>query len=295
MQEEPFRQTQRFQQALATTITCRSIIKYNSTLSDEQKNEILSEMETTLDFLKDSLTANSAFESSTALSPQKLAEFLELDEASDDVAPEESLSPYDREEQDISLRNLYKLYHAYLSNEPGKGIVALESRYHTVIEVLDQLQDIITQPNDRTVDTQNAEHLLHRVRGFITAVYCMFREFAAQISNILEGKNIDMDTEALSLLPQYSLDETKQQIMRDISPLMHIYNAHLQLQERKGILVDCARDATAFLLFLPERLDPTLVRHDEIVTQLHAIASLTEDLTQLLTRYEQTMAGILRT
>lgn len=34
---------QRFEQAIATAFACRNVIKYNSTLSEEQKNEILAD------------------------------------------------------------------------------------------------------------------------------------------------------------------------------------------------------------------------------------------------------------
>lgn len=295
MSEEPFNHTQLFQQAIATTITCRTIIKYNSNLSAEHKVEILTEIEKTLAFLEKRLEVNATIETSPALSPQKLVDLLATDVAEEDEdQPGAHLPTRERGQTDISLQNLHKLYRAYLSNEPGKGVAALETRYKTVMGVLDQLQLFAGQRHDATAGDVTAENLLHRVRGFVTAVYCMFREFAVLLSNIVEGKNIDMDTEALALLQKYQLDAAPQQLVRDITPLMRVYGSHLQLQGRKGALSGCARDATAFLIFLEESLDSTFTRRNEIVTQLKTTAGLLNELIRLLTDYEQAVADIIQ-
>ena len=122
----------------------------------------------------------------------------------------------------------------------------------------------------------------------------MFREFAVLLSNILEGKNIDMDTEALALLQKYQIEAAPQQLMRDITPLLRVYGAHLQLQGREGALADCARDATAFLIFLEEGLDSTFSKRKEIAAQLKTTAGLLNELIRLLTDYEQAVATIIQ-
>ncbi len=281
MSEELFSHTQRFQQAIATTITCRSIIKYSSTLSDEQKNEVLTEIESTLAFLETRLTANASIEASVTLSPEKLVELL-ASEIEDEEPLETAFSGLDP--QAFALKNLHKLHHAYLSNEPGKGIAALETRYKTVMGLLDQVQTTGTSDSN--------ERLLPRIRGFVSAVYCMFREFALLLSNIVEGKTIDMDTEALALQHHYSQQQEKQQVLRDITPLMHVYHMHLQLQEHKGTLTSCARDATAFLVFLEECLGQTFSRRAELISQLKSITGLLNELARLLAEYEQAMSAM---
>lgn len=295
MSEESFNHTQLFQQAIATTITCRTLIKYNSNLSADHKAEILAEIEKTLAFLEKRLEVNATIESSPALAPQKLVDLLANEVAEEDEnALETHSSTQEHRQTDISLHNLHKLYHAYLSSEPGRGIAALETRYKTVMGVLDQLQFFAGQQHDATAGDVTAENLLHRVRGFVTAVYCMFREFAVLLSNIIEGNTIDMDTEALVLLQKYPLEATSHQLIRDITPLMRVYGAHLQLQGRKGTLSDCARDATAFLIFLEEILDTTFSRRTEIVAQIKSTASLLNELNRLLTEYEQAVANLIQ-
>lgn len=295
MSEDLFNHSQLFQQAIATTITCRTIIKYNSNLSEEQKAEILGEIETTLVFLEKRQEVNATIEGAQALSPDKLGDLLiEGIEGEGEGHLELQFPASAQEELQIALQNLHKLYYAYLSNKPGKGIAALETRYRTVMGVLDQLQELAGSGQDTLTRDQNIEGLLHRVRGFVTAVYCMFREFAVLLSNIVEGKNIDMDTEALALLRKYPLALLQQQLVRDVTPLVSVYGKHLQLQERKGALVDCARDATAFLIFLEESLGQTFARRKEVASQLKTTTALLNDLTSLLMDYEQAVGNIIQ-
>lgn len=291
MSEELSSHAQHFQQTIATIITCRSIVKYNSTLNTEQKAEIMAEIESALGFLETRMAANATIDAGAALLvPERLADLLTIRAEAEDEQRLDMSFP-GKEQQELSLKNLYKLYTTYLSNEPGKGINVLETRYKTVMGILDQLQTDARCENG--ADSLANEHLLHRVRGFVTAVYCMFREFAVLLSNIVEGKNIDTDTEALTLLKKYPLEEAKQQILRDITPLMHVYGRHLQLQERKGTLTGCGRDATAFLIFLEEGLGQTFIRRGEVIGQIKSITGLLNDLTCLLAEYEQAMSEVI--
>ncbi len=295
MSEEPFSHSQRFQQAITTTITCQTIIKYNSNLSIEQKEEVLREIASTLAFLEKRLEVNANIESSPALLPEKLVDLLDDDlDGGDEVRAEPDWPAREEEEQALSLQNLHRLYHAYLSDRPGRGVAALETRYKSVMEVLDQLQDLAAQGHDATAGDLTAEGLIHRVQGFVTAVYCMFREFAALLSNIVEGKSIDTDTEALDLVQKYPLASLQQQLVRDITPLVSVYSKHRQAQARRGTLVDCTRDATAFLIFLQENLEGTFARYKEISAQIKATVCLFNELTSLLMDYEQAVANIMQ-
>lgn len=299
MLEEPFNHTQAFQQAIATTITCRTIIKYNSNLSAEQQAEILAEIENTLAFLSKRPEVNASIETSTTPSPEKLADLVTTRVSKEEERDEEPLEMQrpttDQEKLDVSLQQLYKLYRAYLSHEPGKGVAALETRYRTVMGVLDQLQELVELRHDATAGDLTVEGLLSRVRGFVTAVYCMFREFAVLLTKIAEGRNIDMDTEALALLQKYPLEtERQQQLVRDITPLIYVYKKHLRLQERRGTLYDSAGDTTAFLIFLPECLEQTFARRKEVAEQIKSTVGLFNELTGLLLDYEVAVANIMQ-
>jgi len=300
MQKDALNHTQAFQQAIATTITCRTLIKYNSNLEAAQKEEILQEIESTLAFLNRCLEMNVNIESHTTLSPEELADLLIGDEVADekdDMLPD-APAAQQREERDISLRHLYRLHQIYLSDEPGKGVAALETRYRTAMGALDQLQDLVEARGDSTMHDllahdPTANDLLARVRGFISALYCMFREFAALFSRIIEGQNLDMDTEAMVLLQEYP-QEAAQHLIRDITPLMHVYNKQHQFQQHKGSLRESARDATVFLVFLQECLEETFARRQEIVVQIKSTASLLNELIALLTDYELAVTSIMQ-
>jgi len=284
MSEDAFSHNQSFRQAIATTITCRTIIKYNSNLSEEQKAEILGEIESTLGFLEKRLGFTPENDSA------HLAE-KPLDSLTGPV-DEERAPAGGQEDRYISLQNLYRLHQSYIGNKPGRGIAALETRYRTVMGVLDQVQELAGQ--HVAPGSSDIERLLGRVRGFVTALYCMFREFALLLSNIVDGKTIDMDTEALALLPKHSLALLQEQRVRDITPLIEVYSKHLRLQERKGALTACAREAGALLVFLEENLSQTFARRKEIALQIKTIASLLNELTDLLTDYAQAIATIIQ-
>lgn len=278
MSKELFDSTQHFQQAIATTITCRSIIKYSSTLNDEQKNEVLTEIEHTLAFLSTRLAANVGSEAEVVSSPEKVID-LGTTQAEDGQLREAAYPGPDS--QAVVLKNLHQLYQIYLCREPGKGLAALETRYKTVMELLDHIQMHISE---------NDERLLHRIRGLISAIYGIFREFALLLSNIIEGKAIDMDTEALASPSPDAREVEKQPLARDMTPLLQVYRMHLQVQARKGTLTACARDATAFLVFLAECLGQSFSRRAELITQIKSITSLLNEQARLLAAYEQAIA-----
>ena len=291
MSEDVFSHSQLLQQAITTTITCRTIIKYNSNLSDEQKAEILEEIENTLGLLEKHLEASPTLENGSLPIPEQP---LWRPVGAVDRENEERFPADAQEDLYISLQNLYRLYQSYLSNKPGKGIAALETRYRAVMSALNQIQELAEQTQNAAPGNIDIERSLVRVRGFVTAIYCMFREFALLLSNIIDGKNIDMDTEALALLPQLSLVLLQQQRVRDITPLIEVYGRHLCLQERKGALADCVREASAFLVFLEENLSQTFARRKEIIAQIKTIAGLLTELTGLLADYEQAIETIIQ-
>jgi hypothetical protein len=289
MSNEPCNHTKLFQQAIETTITCLSIIKYNSTLSEEQKTEILAEINSTLTFLEARCAATTAIENQAVLPTQKPATDAPAELGKEALLFTEDSSKAEQELRDLSLKNLYRLYHSYLDN---KRIAHLETRYRMVMGVLEQLEQATGQQHDLTAGDLTTERMLHRIRGFVTALYCMFREFAVVFSHLVDGKNIETDTEALTPLDKYPSEEKTLQMLRDITPLLRIYTRHRQLQERRGFLTKRAADAIAFLIFLEENLQPTSARRNEIIAQIKSIASLLNDLTRLLVKYEQAMSTL---
>src|SRR5947209_5902715 len=78
--DEALGHAQQFEQAIATLFACHTIIKYNSTLNEEQKDDILTHLDTTLQFLQKRQIANAALEADANIPPlssQRLAGLLE--------------------------------------------------------------------------------------------------------------------------------------------------------------------------------------------------------------------------
>lgn len=287
MIEEPFKRIQAFQQVIATTVTCRTLIKYNTNLSGEQKDEILAEIETALAFLNRSLAESPGSEADAALASEELAALLKAEVGNArEVEANQAELPLEHGADESALRQLYRLYQAYLNREPGRGLEDLERRYRTVMDLLDQLQDLSALRPDTTAGDMTIDGLLDRVRGFITAIYGMFREFAVLLAKVLEGRNIDVDTESLALLQaQAYTPEDAQQLARDIVPLMRAYERQRQWQQQ-GSLREQARDATAFLVFLQDALEQNVARRQEVITHIKSITGLFNDLISLLMDYE---------
>lgn len=295
MSEESFNHLQAFQQAIATTLTCRTLIKYNSNLNIEQKEEILHEIETTLAFLHKRLEVNASIEASTVLSPERLADLLITDAGIVDnemlLGAEEPAPP--QAEPEMSLRHLHQLYNTYFGTETDKGMATLETNYKSVMATLDQVQALAELRHNVTSSELTVDGLLVRVRSFVTALYCMFREFAALLAKAFEGQNIDVDTEAM-VLPRESFDETAQQFVYNITPLITVYNQQQRIQQSKGPFCENTRDATAFLIFLQECLGQTCARRQEMVSQINSTASLLHELTSLLTDYELAVTQVMQ-
>ena len=295
---------QRFEQAIATTFACRSIIKYNSTLSEEQKNEMLADLDSTLEFLRERFIANTAIESNSVIPPLHLAELLaasageEVGEMgkvkeSEVVSTDAQARQHRQELSEPLMHNLYKLYHAYLTTQPGKGINALEERYKIVMSILDDVEAAIRLQRDTSAGEGN-ESPIYRVRGFISALYSMFHEFAAVLAELLEGKNIMAETDELTALQKFAAGEIHHPYMlRDITPLMHVYGAHLQLQQSKGSLATLVNDATAFFIFLEEKLAGDFARRQKILKRLRSVAELFYDISSLLSEYERAFSATL--
>jgi hypothetical protein len=299
--DAPLDHAQQFEQVIATAFTCRTIIKYNSTLSEEQKEEILSELDTSLQFLQKRLIANANIEGYTPvlpippLSPGQLAELLASSAAGDHEDGEAPDVAIPEEKQSLSepmLQSLYKLYHAYFNTRPGKGLHLLETQYNEAMHIFDSVQAVTNRQQyiSRGVDI---EQLLYKARGLISAIYHMFREFAVILTGILEGIDVSTETDELTSLQKYTADKMHQYMLRDVTPLMRVYGAHLQLQQRKGSIDNLVNDALAFLIFLEEQLGARLSRQQEIVEQLKAVTELLHDFSSLLTDYEQALSTAL--
>lgn len=283
-QEPPQSHAQQFEQAIATAFTCRSIIKYGSVLSEEQKNEIIADIDTALRFLRDRLVANASIEAKTILPELQKAGILTADalKAMDDDDDEEHDKP--------ALRELYRIYHAYLNMQQGNGTGVIVKRFDEAMATISEVQRIVEKSSD--IYPSNIENLLHRVRGFIADISCLFLEFAHAITNALQGNDIYIDTEELSSM--HRLEDDDKHKAYNLEPLISVYETHQGLNKKKGTVSSRVAEATAFLMFLEENFGVDIAKRDEILSQLHTVTKLLNDLSLLLSDYESSTFLLLQ-
>ena len=277
---------QQFERAIATIFTCRSVIKYNAALNEEQKNELFAEIDAAAQFLQERLVANAAIEGQTPLPlpPLSFGEIISISQAGRGGADDSGAGETD--DQSL-LQGFYKLYNTLLKKRDGKGVEFFVSRYNEVMEKLNDVQFKVEKDSPTYFGHLMIDNEIDHVRGFVTDLYCMFTEFASAISGIVEGRDIYIDTEKISSTRQQSLDNEQQQDIFDIAPLIKVQQTLAQFNRRNGVPEDRVADATALLILLEDHLDPHLEKREEIASQIKNLITLLHDLSHLLADYEQ--------
>src|SRR5690242_3207050 len=97
-------QAQPFEQIMATIFTCRSLLKYNLALNEEQKSALLADIDTSLQILQTHLI------SSTSVDARITS--VHLSQANNDVAiSHEDKTTLSQEREQNTLQALYRMYH----------------------------------------------------------------------------------------------------------------------------------------------------------------------------------------
>lgn len=277
------------EQAIATIITCRTVVKYNSMLNEEQKNELFGDIDTALKFLRDDLIDHASAKMQAA-EPQ--AQPMTIVPAN--PAPEEEAYTYKGDDEQ-TLHLLYRMYHTYLNMKQENNISMFVTRFNEVMSTLNEVQALIERggPAYTYPAYISVEDPLQRVRSFIADLYYVFMEFVRALSNALQDNDAHVDTEELaSLRRQYSEEEKQER--QCIALLSGMYETHHQLNERKGTTNKRISDTMAFLEFLAESLASEFNRREEIVAQLNEAIKLLSDLSHLLSGYESAVSALLR-
>src|ERR1700730_13839483 len=114
-------QEQQFQHTVTTLFACRGVVKYNSTLNDEQKSELIQDIDKTLQFLRGNQAADLSLHqfAQIEMSPSLTAGTAPGREVLDaSTGLESGLAGHPSEENgnvQETLQALYRMYHAYLS------------------------------------------------------------------------------------------------------------------------------------------------------------------------------------
>jgi energy-converting hydrogenase A subunit M len=283
--------------AVTTVLACLSMIKYNAVLGEEQKKELVGDIDTTLQFLRDSLIAEITPEKSTA-NAQSGAHGSPL---FDDIQFQDEIAKKHQQ----TIQALYRVYHMYLTTEQGNTLGSFVVRFHEIMMTIDDVQSIFESNQggyelvaDALARHVSAEDHLHRVRGFIADLYYVFMEFVRALARVLQVSDAHIDTEEISLTQKNIAENVEEYKAKALNApagehLTSIYEMHRQVQATQSTLARRISDSQAFLAFLQERLAKDRKEREEILVQLHAIGSLLNELSQLLTGYGQAVSTLL--
>src|SRR6266496_4388393 len=110
----PGRQAQGLEHAMSTVFACRSVVKYNTVLSAEQKDELIAEIDTSLQFLRESLIVHATEQ---AKPPQ-----LQFQQSLMALSSPVVAQPDAQRDEQRTLQELYRIYHAYIDTQQSNNI-----------------------------------------------------------------------------------------------------------------------------------------------------------------------------
>jgi hypothetical protein len=284
------------EQAVTTLFACRSVVRHFTTLGEAQQKELLTEIDSALQFLRTFIVAQAAGASDQAASPPP------QQPESGALTVREEGGQYAHAQQ-YTLETLYRMYHTFLGSGRNNTIDSFVARFSEAMSLLDETEGAMTTvPGGSAYDyphLSTAQDSLERVRNFIGDLYYVLLEFLRAVSSVLQAHEIHIDTEELYPLPDRAVScPGGGNTEPDLKPLAGVYEKHQQINERRGALSLRVSNATVLLEFLEEQLEKQLVashsRSDETIAQLDETARLLRDLSNLLSGYENAALLLLR-
>jgi hypothetical protein len=259
-----------FERAITTLCNCRSLIRHHPDLAAIQREQLLSDIDQTLELLQ-GCAARAAQEALFSVGPM----------------------PQRPSQEQSTLRALYQLYQEHINSSQASTQV-LSARFNETLTTLKEIQDLIQECDDLDLagDRQQLSIALQRVGAFTADLYCLFMEFRRSLAAILDEQSSYIHTEELSSLQRLHPAASERQPTPMLRP-PHVREDHRRLDEQRQVLTSRLTDATAFLVMLEEGLRSDLKRRNEIISHLHSIGQLLRDMAGLLAGYEETLRAIL--
>lgn len=285
--DSPSDHARHFEQLMTTVITCRSVFKYNLTLNNEQKHDLLQDLDQALDLLRLHMLTGS----STPATVEPPVEVI----AKTEITPQAAIITYQNEKNDPqTLLALYQMYHSFLDINQHTNMNAFVDRFNDAMVTLRDVQQVIVNnytSSDLYRGAAPLEEALQSIRVFITDLYYIFMEFMRALSTTLQRNNVYLDTEKLQTIASEHADGKKTE-RNTMGLLLGAYGEHQRLNEKRGLTTRRLGDATTFLEFLKESMsdDTSLNRREEILSQLTGITRLLKDVAHLLANYEKAAA-----
>jgi hypothetical protein len=268
---------------MATIFTCRSVVRYGLILGEEQKKELLADIDTSLEALRSYMLNDPSTHPKTASSQTQPPNFSPVLSQPEEASTSSGMLANNDEQQ--ILQALYRMYHTYMSANQDKNLSTFVSRFNDAMATVQEIQRIVErdyQANDRYTRASSVEEPFRRVKVFMADLYYIFLEFMRVLSEILQKNNVQLNTEELcSLQGEQAVDE-KALSQYNLVSLFGVYEAHQRLNQNREVIAARITDATAFLEFLKESLATDLNRRDEFLSQLNNITRLLHELSCLV-------------
>jgi len=279
---EETQQDWQFEHAMTTMFTCRSVIKYSTMLSDEQRQELIRDIDQSLQFLRSGFISASP--------PQMQKRPPQHSSSTQAPSPSSILNEKGSGDERGALQALYRMYHIYRDQHQGSD--SFVTRFTNAMSALSAIQTALEQC--RVPGIADARPLDY-VCAFIADLYYVFVEFIRSLSEILEAGDAPVETEQLS--PQQVPPPADSETLRDthhLALLYRIYEAQQCLNTRYGPINQRVQEAKAFLVFLEEALCGGTNKREEFMLQFSCVSRLLSDLAVLVEDYERAISILLR-
>ncbi len=295
--DAPQSHSQQFEHIIATVFTCRSVLKYNLTLSSEQKKELIGDIDSSLEALRSYLmNPPSGAPEDTSVRSQSAQPDSSSDSETDALSLERVQQGLPSEKQ--TLHSLYRMYHTYMDEKQSPNIYLFMKRFNEVMSTINEIQQSIQSTSRPGQDL--VEYSLQRLRVFVSDLYSVFMEFIRVLSDLLQQNDVSLNTEELSsfyttthpFAIQITQPEQKNP-EQDLTVLLQAYNTHQHLDQLKGNLVGRVREVTTFLNFLKQNVINTSNGREELIVRMNCATSLLDDMLRLLTEYEKAASMLL--
>ena len=273
---------QRLEHIISTIFACRSVIKYNSVLNGEQKNELIADIDISLHSLRTGFMNDAS-----AQTMQPPSQFQQAGRMMQMPMVEKK---HNDTQAHAALQELYRVYHAYIDTKQSNNISTFVVRFDTVVSALNEVQAILNSCQNAFISP--TEDILHGIRAFIADLYYMFMELVRTLSKVLEGNDVHVDTEKLSSPAQRHFT-SPEIVNQSVASLSETFLEHQRLNKMKGTLARRVSDSRAFLTFMCESLDENFHKRNEILAHLNSVALLLEDLACVLSSYEEAVGLLL--
>lgn len=290
---------QQFEHIIATVFTCRSIIKYNLTLSSEQKEELFKDIDTSLEALRSYLiTPLSNAPETASVGLQAVQPDVSSASETDALSTEDRPPELSAEKQ--ILQSLYKMYHSYMDEKQRPNISTFMKRFNEAMSAMNEIQQHIQSSPVSSATQESIALSLQQMRIFISDLYSIFMEFIRILSDLLQRSNENLDTEELSSsytathhVQVQDVQQERKAAEHDLTILFQAYTNHQQLDQRKGDLASRVREVTTFLNFLKQNVANTASGREELIVRLNHATSLLDDMSRLLAEYEKAASTLL--